>query len=100
MTIRYVFGMSKLDHLFEHSAGHTDGVWSVVFSPDGKTLASTSRDTTICLWDVQTGTKLKALKGHARLVYTAVFSPDGKTLASGSSDGTLLLWDLTPDSAE
>jgi WD40 repeat protein len=34
--------------------GHTNGVWSVTFSPDGKTLAS-SEANTIMLWDVKTG---------------------------------------------
>ena len=32
--------------------GHTDGVWSVSFSPDGQTVASGSADATILLWDM------------------------------------------------
>ena len=35
--------------------GHTDGVFSVKFRPDGKTLASGSADCTVKLWDVDTG---------------------------------------------
>lgn len=42
--------------------GHTDGVWSVTFSLDGQTLASTSRDETIRLWDVKTGNCIKVLR--------------------------------------
>jgi len=39
--------------------GHTDTVWSVSFSPDGKQALSGSADKTIKLWDVATGMEIK-----------------------------------------
>ena len=73
---------------------HTEDIWSVAFSPDGKTLASGSYDTTIRLWDVATGKTLNTLTGHTKTVTNVAFSPDGKILASGSSDTTIRLWDV------
>ncbi len=76
--------------------GHTNWVWSVAFSPDGKTLASGGADGTIILWDVATGQPSgPPLTGHSDWVRSIAFSPDGGTLASGSADGTLILWDAT-----
>ena len=76
------------------STGHTSLVNSVAFSPDGKTLASGSRDATIRLWDVASGREFKTLKGHLSDVDSIAFSPDGKTLASASDDKTIKLWDV------
>ena len=73
--------------------GHMDGVVSVVFSPDGRTLASGSQDGTARLWDVVTGKHKTTLRGHTDSVYSVAFSPDGRTLASGSRDNTIRLWD-------
>ena len=75
--------------------GHSDVVRSVAFSPDGKRLASGSRDNTIKLWDTATGKELLTLKGHSEYAYvwSVAFSPDGKRLASGSIDRTIKIWD-------
>jgi WD40 repeat protein len=74
--------------------GHTEAVYSVSFSPNGKTLASASKDNTVKLWDINSGQVIKTLKGHISGVIKVNFSPDGKTLASASGDGTVKLWDI------
>ena len=72
--------------------GHDGIVWSVAFSPDGKTLASGSDDNTVKLWAAETRQEMATLKVHHDYVNSVAFSPDGKTLASGSWDNTVKLW--------
>ena len=65
----------------------------MVFSPDGRQIASGSNDNTVRLWDAQTGAPGAILSGHTDSVYSVVFSPNGLQIASGSEDRTVRLWD-------
>ncbi|MBN3881361.1 MAG: hypothetical protein HWQ42_34940 [Nostoc sp. JL23] len=72
--------------------GHSDAVYSVAFSPDGKTIASASSDKTVKVWDAVTAKEITSFKGHSDAVIGVAFSPDGKTIASASSDNTVKVW--------
>ena len=74
---------------------HANWDRSVVFSADGKRLASASDDQTVKVWDTTSGLETLTLKGHTSSVLSVAFSPDGKWLASGSSDTTVKVWDIT-----
>ena len=73
--------------------GHQGYVFSVSFSPDGKTIATASNDNTARLWNLQ-GQRLHEFKGHQGYVSSVSFSPDGKTIATASLDNTARLWNL------
>ncbi|MEP7378509.1 MAG: TIR domain-containing protein, partial [Chloroflexota bacterium] len=75
--------------------GHADAVDSVAFSPDGRTLASGSSDSSVILWDVATRTRIgEPLPSPTGGVYSVAFSPDGRTLAGGTSEDSVILWDV------
>ena len=65
----------------------------MAFGPDGRTLATTSGDRTIKLFDLKTLKELRVFTGHDEQISGIAFSPDGKRLASASSDQTVRLWD-------
>ena len=73
--------------------GHENYVWGVAFSPDGKTIATASRDNTAKLWNLE-GELLETLTGHKRWINSIAFSPDGKMIATASGDNTVKLWDI------
>ncbi len=78
--------------------GHADAVLDAVFAPDGRTLATGSRDHTVILWGVADPTRPQRLSqlltGHTSELRLA-FTPDGHTLATNGEDNTVILWDLT-----
>ncbi|WP_271253833.1 nSTAND1 domain-containing NTPase [Pseudanabaena sp. Chao 1811] len=82
-----IYGMKEKNRL----KGHSSGVYSIAFSPDGKQLATASDDNTVKIWSSD-GKELQTLKGHSSGVYSIAFSPDGKQLATASADNTVKIW--------
>ena len=79
----------------ESLIGHAEWIRSLAFSPDSKTLLSSSNDKTVRLWDVQTGQLLHLLTGHRDRVKCVGISPDGQILLSGSADSIVKAWDCS-----
>ena len=86
--------------------GHSGIVSDILFSPDGKILASGSRsktayaaDNSVLLWDVKTGQQLARMDGHPQGITDLSFSPDGKILAGASRMAIrrpyIYLWNTT-----
>lgn len=78
--------------------GHTDTILSITYSPDGRYIASGSRDGTVRLWCALTGKEIKKFFGHKYGTVVSAFSTNGKFLFAdpfSSNDGeTSKIWDI------
>ncbi len=76
---------------------HADWIFAVAWSPDGKRLASASRDKTAKVFDIEKKESLVTFPTHAQPVYTISFTPDGKGIVTGSEDNRIRVWNPDND---
>ncbi|KAJ3104898.1 protein with putative role during mitosis [Phlyctochytrium planicorne] len=82
----------------KHSlSGHRSPITKVAFHPVFSLLASSSEDSTIKIWDYESGEFERTLKGHTKPVQDIAFDPKGNFLVSCSADLSLKLWDVSSD---
>jgi hypothetical protein len=70
---------------------HTGSVYSAVFDPTGRWVATGSSDGTIGVWDAGSARLLAQLHRHNEGVNVVRFSPDGKSILSASDDGMVIV---------
>jgi RNA polymerase sigma factor (sigma-70 family) len=85
--------------------GHTDELLALVFSPDGRRLASSAADGSVRLWDLATGCPLHVWRAHEASrplpvmhwhdagAYRLVMSADGRCVVSAGSEERIRVWD-------
>ncbi|SNX85078.1 probable platelet-activating factor acetylhydrolase ib alpha subunit [Melanopsichium pennsylvanicum] len=77
--------------------GHRLPVTKGSFHPVFSQVATASEDTTIKLWDWETGEFERTLKGHTKAVNDVDFDSKGNYLVSCSSDLSIKVWDSNND---
>ncbi len=73
--------------------GHEGYITGVAYSGNGTTIATSSWDDTVRLWNGKTGEETGVLNGHKDTVQCVALSQDGKYVASGSIDKTAIVWE-------
>ncbi|KAG0257840.1 hypothetical protein BGZ95_005121, partial [Linnemannia exigua] len=75
-------------------SGHDDAIDCICYSPDGRLIATGSKDKTVRVWSTESGDTVHILSGHTLVVTGVAFSPLGLHLSSCSEDKTIRTWNV------
>jgi WD40 repeat protein len=89
-----IFDAATAKQILEIKNGHSDTVFGVAFSPDGKLLATCAADKFVKVFSVSDGKFVKSFEGHTHHVMGVGWTPDGKKIASCGADNFVKVWDF------
>jgi WD40 repeat protein/serine/threonine protein kinase len=81
--------------LLKRLEGHSDEVTIAKWSPDGAQIATASADSTVRIWNGDTGEQILLFQGHISRVTAVGWSRDGAQLLSAEQNGTVIIWNLS-----
>ena len=73
---------------------HQSWVTIVIFSPDGKYIASGDGKGVIHIHNIKTSAKIKTIEAHQNYISSLVFTSDGQKLISAGGDTSIKVWDI------
>ena len=76
---------------------HLKSVEVTAFSPDGRRIATASRDRTARIWNAATWSPIGSVLHHPDQVLDVAFGPDNRVIVTGCADGALRIWGLASD---
>lgn len=92
----YVWRLGENDgHLVQSLIADEDSILALVWSPDGKTIITSSADGSIRFRDAATLNPVRVIDHQPDWVQTLGLSPDGRLLAAGRYDGSLSVYGTT-----
>ncbi|KAJ1832752.1 U3 snoRNP protein [Coemansia sp. RSA 2711] len=89
----YMWSM-QTGKLLDVLSGHEGPISALAFRPDGLSLASSSWDKSVRLWDAFDRSKIVERLDHNNEVLTLAYRPDGKELCASTLDGQIHFWDV------
>lgn len=87
--------MKHLDRVKSKNTLVEEFIYSLSFSPNGKSIAAVTSDGRVVLWDAASGTILRSLAPKSGdPVRKIALSPDGRTIAAGTSKGMVATFEF------
>ncbi len=87
-------GKNWQNYQVEDLSQYSAAVGTVVFSPDGKMLATGSRETTVKILEIPTGKVLNTFPGDDSPIWSVAFNSDATQLVAGTYDWRIIVWNL------